>query len=74
MSPVDGKRPIIKMISLVEAAAYLGIRYNDAYDYMMRKRLKGRKMQPKNKRRGWYVTESSVVRLRLEMMKNKGIA
>lgn len=73
MSSNEPGRPIIKMIPLVEAAARLGIPYSNAYDYMMRQRLKGRKMKPKGKRRGWYVTESSVIRLQYELHRNKGV-
>lgn len=61
----------IKMIALTEAARRLklngiGIGYANAYDYMLRGRLKGRKMKYRGGRKGWYVTLASVELLQAE--------
>lgn len=58
-------------MSLVDAALFLVMPYGNAHDYMMRGRLKGKKMKPKKKRRGWYVTTASVLKLKAELEKGR---
>lgn len=53
-----------KWVPLVDAAMELRIPYGNAYDYLARGVLKGRKMKPRNRRRGWWVTMRSVDELR----------
>lgn len=57
-------------LPLVEASMELGMIYQNAYDYMMRKRLVGQKTRRKfwGNRKGWYVTVPSVEKLKRELL------
>lgn len=55
------RRSSPQWITLVAAASELGIPYGDAYDYMLRTKLVGKKFKRNGRRRGgWYVTSASV--------------
>lgn len=66
-------RVIVEWISLVEASRRLhhlngkGLGYAVTYDYMIRGVLVGRKMRWKGGRKGWYVTEKSVLALQAKL-------
>lgn len=64
----EPRSKVLQWMTLVAAAIELKLLYNDAYDYMLRGKLVGKKFKRNSRRRGgWYVTTASVRALKEQL-------